>query len=111
MLAGAERRARILGAISKSGNTYSRVEHQLVLDHHQQIQTCQIVMGNVDDDETRRTDSASEATRTLEEGGAVEEVPPPLGMFRAVTITLACTLAMVNNVSDASSLAVGAYEN
>ncbi|KAG8726002.1 hypothetical protein FRC12_023813, partial [Ceratobasidium sp. 428] len=42
------------------------------------------------DDGTRRPES------TLEEGMSPADVPQ-VGLFRAVTITLACTLAMVNN--------------
>ena len=65
-------------------------------------------MGNTEYEDARAADAPSEASRTLEQGEPAADVPLPLGMFRAVTITMACTLAMVNNVSDVLCLAVGA---
>jgi len=63
-------------------------------------------MGNTEYEDARAADAASDASRTLEHGDPAADVPPPLGTFRAVTITLACTLAMVNNVMSGASISI-----
>ncbi|KAG8748274.1 hypothetical protein FRC10_007664 [Ceratobasidium sp. 414] len=55
-------------------------------------------------DGSRSADMGSDDGRTLEEGMAPDV--PQLGLFRAVTITLACTLAMVNNVMSGASISI-----
>ncbi|CAE6415647.1 unnamed protein product [Rhizoctonia solani] len=66
-------------------------------------------MANVDNESTKSGSTQEPVTRqssrTLDEEVPVD-APPPMGFARALIITLACTLAMVNNVMSGASISI-----